>query len=196
MSRTVIRQHPVAGARMQRPPPSRAVPHALRPRAAARPSPAGYGNRLATAAQLMIASAFMLLAVTVPAAAALAFIGTMPTVAAWIAETNERRGLTFCVGALNLAGVALAVMFFILDTSPTLGLSGYISSPIVWAGMYGTAAIGWGLFMSIPPLIQSAEVYRRRKRLSELRRFRRGLVEEWGEEVTADSPAADLTDER
>lgn len=194
MSRTVTRQGPVAGVRMQ--PASRSLPQALRPGAAARRSRAGYGSRLATAAQLMIASAFMLLAVTAPAAAALAFIGTMPTVAAWIAETNERRGLTFCVGALNLAGVALAVMFFILDTSPSLALSRYLASPIVWAGMYGTAAIGWGLFMSIPPLIQSAEVYRRRKRLSELRRFRRALIEEWGEEVAADSPATDLADEQ
>src|SRR3546814_19260502 len=49
--------------------------------------------------------------------------------------------------------------------------------------MYGAAAIGWGLFLTIPPVVQAAELYRRRPRLADLRRFRRALVDEWGEEV-------------
>jgi hypothetical protein len=112
------------------------------------------------------------------------------TILAWIAEAPERRGIAACVAALNLSGVGVAVMFFALDGADTGRLLRYLAQPSVWVGMYGSAAIGLGLFLSIPPVVQAADLYRRRQRLSELRRFRRQLLDEWGEEV-AGRPGTD-----
>ncbi|MFN4091059.1 MAG: hypothetical protein ACK4QW_18720, partial [Alphaproteobacteria bacterium] len=61
----------------------------------------------------------------------------------------------------------------------------YMTQSSVWIGMYGSAAIGWGLFLTIPPVVQAADQFRRRQRIAELRQFRRRLVEEWGDEVAA-----------
>lgn len=145
----------------------------------------------------MLAGGFLLLTVFVPPAALLTFIGMLPTVLAWIAEAPERRRISAAVGALNLAGVGLAVYFFVIGGSDPGRLPAYLSKASVWVGMYGSAAIGWGLFMTIPPVIQAGDRYRRRQRLAELRRFRRHLVSEWGEEIagkrarrTEDGPAA------
>lgn len=148
----------------------------------------GYGSRLKSAGLTMLAGGFLLLTVLVPPAALLIFIGVMPTVLAWIAEAPERRGISAAVGALNLAGVGVAVYFFVIGGPDPGRLPVYLSKVSVWVGMYGSAAIGWGLFMTIPPVIQAGDRYRRRQRLAELRRFRRDLVSEWGEEIAGPRP--------
>ena len=152
--------------------------------AASRPHPVGYRDRLKTAGLTVFAGGFLLLTVLVPPAALLIFIGVMPTVVAWIAEAPERRGITAAVGALNVAGVGLAVYFFVLGGAEAARLPRYLSQPSVWVGMYGSAAIGWGLFLTIPPVVQAADRFRRRQRLAELRRFRRKLTDEWGYEIS------------
>jgi len=162
-----------------------AVQRAALPRgAASRPPAGGYRGRLKTAGMTVLAGCFLLLTVLMPPAALLIFIGVMPTILAWIAEAPERRGIATAVGALNLAGVGLAVYFFTLGGAETARLPRYLSQPSVWVGMYGSAAIGWGLFLTIPPVIQAADRFRRRQRVAELRRFRRKLTDEWGHEIS------------
>ena len=186
MGRTAPRPAPSARRTpAQRPTARQAVPQ----RGAAPASPAaGYGGRLRSAGLTVLAGGFLLLTVFVPPAALLTFIGVMPTVAAWIAETSERRGIATAVGALNLAGVGLAVYFFVLGGTDPGRLARYLATPSVWVGMYGSAAIGWGLFMTIPPIVLAADRYKRRQRLNELRRFRRKLTDEWGDEIAGRKP--------
>ncbi len=161
------------------------VQRAAAPRnAGSRPPAGGYRSRLKTAGLTVLAGGFLLLTVLVPPAALLIFIGVMPTIVAWIAEAPERRGVAAAVGALNVAGVGLAVYFFTLGGVETGRLPRYLSQPSVWVGMDGSAAIGWGLFLTIPPVIQAADRFRRRQRLAELRRFRRKLTDEWGYEIS------------
>lgn len=151
---------------------------------AAQGSASDLGDRMKRAGLTVLGAGFLLLTVFAPPAALLAFLGSLPTVFAWIAEAPERRGISAAVGALNLAGVGLAVFFFLAAGGETARLPRYIAQPAVWVGMYGSAAVGWGLFLTIPPVVQAADRLQRRKRLGELRRFRRRLTEEWGDEIS------------
>ena len=129
-------------------------------------------------------------AVAYPALAAFLLVGLAPTLVAKIVETPSERHLTKCVGLLNLAGV-LPVAVSLAKLGFTMpGLARLLADATNWAAMYGAAAAGWGLHLSVATLsvTMARRKLERQNRLLALRQ--KQLIHEWGPEVAAsDTPA-------
>ena len=51
--------------------------------------------------------------------------------------------------------------------------------------MYGAAGFGWMIFIAIPPVVGAFLTVMAQRRVSQLRRDQKELIEEWGEDVAA-----------
>jgi len=115
------------------------------------------------------------------------FVGMLPTLVAFLIDRTDEKFATFCVGGVNFSGVFPQLMdLWNGDHSIAAALS-ILSDVFIIATMYGAAAFGWMLFMSLPPVVASVLNVLSQTRLAALRAIQRDLVEEWGEEVRGDS---------
>ena len=117
------------------------------------------------------------------------FIGfsMMPGLVAYIVDRTEEKSATFCVGGLNFCGTfpyLLQLWFGDHTVSQAMQL---ITDVFVLAVMYGGAAMGWMLYLSLPPVIASFIQVMSQKRLDQLRTTQRTLLEEWGDELITDA---------
>jgi hypothetical protein len=110
--------------------------------------------------------------------------GMIPTLVMALTDRREGKFKTAAVGSLNLAGVAYVVFLVLLRKGFNVEYAlQLIRSPEMWAVMWGAAAIGYGIFVVIPPIVAQflatiAEIRARKLRgnLDELRQV-------WGEDV-------------
>ena len=149
--------------------------------------------RLATAALLWTGLiAFVGAALLAPPIAALAVLGMLPTMAAWIVDAGRNRYLTTCIGATNVCGVA-PVAILAMRKGPGFGIFWQtLADPFIWLAMFGSAAIGWALFTVLPPLVQAHAARKIARAREILHRRQRELAEEWGNQL---DPAADQVDQ-
>jgi len=115
----------------------------------------------------------------------LLFVGMLPTVAAAFLERGTARQAWVSVGGLNFAGLSnwLLSLWF---GHHTLGYA--ISqlktvTPLLVA--YMTAALGWALYLAMPPLVNAITAVTSQRRVITLAAEQRKLVEQWGEEVVS-----------
>lgn len=128
----------------------------------------------------------MILAALVPFSlptVVLAFFGLLPTLGAWASEKGVYRYAWLCVGGLNFSGLVyfLFNLWFgvhTLDESFNVLSQGDV---LLWA--YGCAALGWALYMVLPPMVSSWLTFTSDRRIAALKAAQKRLVEEWGPEV-------------
>lgn len=107
----------------------------------------------------------------------------IPTMVAAIVDNNQKRTLWLTVGAMNTAGT-VPVWFSLVDGGHTLATAFRLviePSSIVIA--FGGAAVGWGIYYYITPLIASVIQGKNERRLREIDKIQKGLVRKWGEAV-------------
>ena len=123
------------------------------------------------------------LAVAYPALASFLLVGLAPTLVAKIVETPSERHLAKCVGLLNLAGLIPIALAYVKLGLTMPGLARLLGDPINWAAIYGAAAAGWGLHLSVATLsvAMARRALDRQNRLLALRQ--KQLAHEWGPEV-------------
>lgn len=113
-------------------------------------------------------------------------IGMIPTIVAYVVDRDPEKSAPITVGGLNFCGC----MPFAIDLwkhQHTLGAAAKIfADPLAWLVMYGAAAVGWGLYYGIPPLVAGMEVTRAEKRVEVLKGKKVALVQEWGPDVAGD----------
>lgn len=111
-------------------------------------------------------------------------VGMIPTLVAFVVDSNPRRYLTITVGGLNLIG-----SLYFLRQLWSLGQS-LSDVPIVLGNSYGWltalvgAAFGWLLFLGMPFIIRHVAAAEARIRLYSLRRDQEKLIQDWGQQVT------------
>ena len=113
-------------------------------------------------------------------------IGMIPTIVAYVVDRDPDKSAPITVGGLNFCGC----MPFAIDLwkhQHTIGAAAKVfADPLAWLVMYSAAAVGWGLFYGIPPLVAGMEVTRAEKRVEVLKQKKVALVQEWGPDVAGD----------
>ncbi|MEQ8320838.1 MAG: acyl-CoA synthetase [Rhodospirillales bacterium] len=133
----------------------------------------------------------LLLIVALPTVLLLGF-GMLPAIVALIIDRTEERSATFCVGGLNFCGVFPYLMELWFEDHD-LGQAMHILTDVfALAVMYGGACMGWMLYLSLPPVIASFIQVMSERRLQQLRKTQKQILDEWGDEVIHD---ADLSDD-
>lgn len=119
------------------------------------------------------------------------FVAMLPTMVAAIADRTATRNAAMCVGGLNFAGTMpyLLEMWF-GDHSLTTAIN-TLGDVFVLVVIYGSAGMGWLLYLVTPPLVIAVQQGIAQQRIASLRGRQRRLVEEWGEEVRGQPQASD-----
>lgn len=132
---------------------------------------------------LGMAVIFVLLVMVALPTVILLLAGMMPSLVAWVIDRTQQKYATFCVGGLNFCGV----FPYVLDLwsgAHTFGATlAILTDVFALVVMYGTAAFGWMMYNSIPPVIVSVLTVITQRRIAQLRTSQRRIIEEWGEEV-------------
>lgn len=113
-------------------------------------------------------------------------VGMIPTIVAYVVDRDPDKSAPITVGGLNFCGC----MPFAIDLwkhQHTIGAAAKVfADPLAWLVMYSAAAVGWGLYYGIPPLVAGMEVTRAEKRVEVLKQKKVALVQEWGPDVAGD----------
>jgi hypothetical protein len=113
----------------------------------------------------------------------LLFFTMLPTAAAWAGEKGKNKYAWLCVGGLNFAGV-IPYLFSLWFGVHTLDEAFDLlsdASVLLWA--YGASAIGWLLYMGMPPVVSSWLSFTNDRRVAALKAAQKRLVDDWGDEV-------------
>ena len=116
----------------------------------------------------------------------LILVGMLPTLVAYVIDRTPQKNAAFCVGGMNLIGVFPYVIDLWDDISFSLAIN-ILTDVFAWAVMYGAAGFGWMLYSSLPPVIANILTAISQRRIAQLRSKQRRLIEEWGEDIAADS---------
>ena len=113
----------------------------------------------------------------------LLFFGMLPTVVALIVDRTRQKYAVFCVGGMNFSGI----FPYLLDLwagEHTAGSAMEILTDVFsLLLMYGAAGFGWMIFIAVPPVVGAFLTVMAQRRVSQLRRDQKELIEEWGEDV-------------
>lgn len=110
-------------------------------------------------------------------------VGVVPALVAYIIDTTPGRYACRCVALVNSAGVAIYVQKLWDGSNNLAGAIGIISDPFAWLAFYGSAAIGWGLFHSLPKIVVTMKEFNANRQIQSLISLQRDLVDEWGVDV-------------
>ena|SRR5215469_10876313 len=138
---------------------------------------------------LAILGAMALVVVALPLCLVFA-AGMAPTIVCAITDRNPRRHLLRTVGLLNLAGMVLPTAALFHAGLTVYGAAAVLFDPFKWLWMYGTSALGWLVYLSMPPIARVMVEAKAVRTEEELQARAKVLVEEWGEEVTGRTPEA------
>ena len=141
---------------------------------------------------LMCAAPFLGLLVFSPATLMVAVFGLLPAIVAWTVDRSKEKAAAYSVGCLNLAGVfpyLLPVWFAGDGIGAAMNI---LTDALALAVMYGAAACGWVLFLSLPPAVWAVQKAVAERRVTELKADQERLVEQWGEKVAEKPTPASL----
>src|SRR5690606_33042816 len=103
----------------------------------------------------------------------------LPTLAAFIVDRTPQRYAAFCVGGMNLSGTFPSLLdLWTGDHSIDMALH-ILSDVFALAVIYGAAAFGWLVYMTVPPVVAAFLTIMAQRRVQQLRAAQAQLVEEW-----------------
>lgn len=112
-----------------------------------------------------------------------AFFGMAPTLVAFIIDRSREKYATLCVAGINGCGVFPYLLDLWAGSHSINQAVTIMTDPFSLIVMYGAAAFGWMMFITVPPVITSFLGILAQKKVSILRAQQRKLIEEWGESV-------------
>lgn len=121
-------------------------------------------------------------AVLLPSCIVLA-VNMVPTFIAYVVDKSHEKYLAVTVGLLNACGTVPALAMLWLQGQSYDAALDVSSNPIHWLMAYGAAAIGWVVYLGLPPVLGHYYGITSQARLLNHRRKQEVLVEAWGEEV-------------
>lgn len=133
----------------------------------------------------------LLIIVALPTVMFLGF-GMLPALVAGLVDRTEEKSATFCVGGLNFCGVFPYLLDLWFGDHSVGQATEMLTDVFILAVMYGGAGMGWMLYLSLPPVIASFIQVMSERRLEQLRKTQKSIIQEWGDEIITD---ADLGNE-
>ena len=115
----------------------------------------------------------------------LLFAGMLPTLAAAFLERGTAKQAWVSVGGLNFAGLSnwLLNLWF---AHHTIGYAiGQLETITPLLVAYAASALGWALYLAMPPLVNAVTSVTSQRRVITLAAEQRKLVEQWGDEVVS-----------
>lgn len=141
---------------------------------------------------LSFVSLFFALTVTITAVYMMAttillFLGMLPTAVAVFTDQDKEKTAGMTVGAMNFAGV-LPMLMKLWEKGHTVDMSlRIIGEPSNMILMFGGAAIGWLIYLNVPPLISVVLKKNGEGKVKAFDEEQKRLIEEWGPEVADDA---------
>lgn len=107
----------------------------------------------------------------------------LPSLVAFFLDRDVKKSMTFCIGALNVAGTVPVVMELWSKWNTVSGALALIASAGPWLYAWGGAIAGWLLCMMVPPMAALMMRNNLNARMSELEEQGTKLEQWWGPEV-------------
>lgn len=110
-------------------------------------------------------------------------VSMAPTIVALVVDRSRERCLAITVGLLNLCGTFPAIAeLWGRGQSLDAGID-VATDALYWLFAYGAAAIGWAIYLLLPPMLAGYYATASARRLQSLRARQAALVKTWGEEI-------------
>jgi hypothetical protein len=130
----------------------------------------------------------LLLGVMFSAMAVIMIVGMIPTIVSAIVDSTKGKMRTVTVGAVNFAGCTpFLVEIFKKGNSMETAIS-YILEPRTIVVMYMAAGMGYLIDWAMTGIVSSVMVQRAKRRLKDVQKQQKDLVDRWGMEVTGTLP--------
>lgn len=130
-----------------------------------------------------------LIAVLMPTCMLLS-LGMIPTAIVYLKDKTREKSFSITVGLTNLCGV-LPMLGELWSRGQAMQVATEtVSDPLFWMLSFGAAAIGWLIFMGMPPLIAAYYTMASDARIDKVLLRQRALMEMWGEEVAGETEEA------
>ncbi|PWC31298.1 hypothetical protein [Azospirillum sp. TSO35-2] len=114
-------------------------------------------------------------------------VGMIPTIVAYIIDRDPDKSAPITVGGLNFCGCMPFAIDLWKHQHTITAAAKVFADPLSWLVMYSAAAVGWGIYYGVPPLVAGLEVTRAEKRVEVLKQKKVALVQEWGPDVAGDT---------
>ena len=110
-------------------------------------------------------------------------INMAPTVVAYVVDRSREKYLAITVGLLNICGTLPALAELWNQGQSYSAAMDISSNPFQWLMAYGAAAIGWVVYLGLPPILGHYYAITSQARLHGHRHKQQILLEAWGDEV-------------
>ena len=110
-------------------------------------------------------------------------VNMAPTIVAYVVDKSREKYLAITVGLLNICGTLPALAGLWQQGQSYDAALDIAASPFHWLMAYGAAAIGWAIYLGLPPILGHYYGITSQARLHNHQRKQQILVEGWGEEV-------------
>jgi hypothetical protein len=110
-------------------------------------------------------------------------IAMLPTVVATITDRSMSRMSWLCVGGLNFAGTVPFIGDLWAQGGHMEIAMSMVTNVFTIMLIYGAAAIGWLLYISVPQLLGAFMALTANHRIASMKAQQEKLVEDWGPEV-------------
>ncbi len=137
--------------------------------------------------RLIVTGVLMLpvIAVLMPSCIVLA-IDMAPTAVAYVVDRTREKYLAITVGLLNVCG-ALPAEVALWQRGQTYAAAMDIASDaLYWLMAYGAAAVGWAIYLVLPPMLGHYYGITSQARLQSHQRKQQALIDAWGDEVVGE----------
>jgi len=137
--------------------------------------------------KLIVTGVLMLpvIAVLMPSCIVLA-INMAPAIVAYAVDRTREKYLAVTVGLLNFCGTLPAEVALWQRGQTYDAAMDIASDAFFWLVAYGAAALGWAIYLTIPPILGHYYEITSHARLQSHQRKQQALIEAWGEEVTGE----------
>lgn len=118
------------------------------------------------------------------------FFSMLPTLVAFIVERGKYRFAWLTVGGINLAGSAPFLLKMWFGQHSIEAAARMLTDIYALIVILGSAAFGWALYLSLPPVVGTLLQLSSQRRIQTLQATQRRLLEEWGRDITGDNKPA------
>ena len=112
-------------------------------------------------------------------------IGMLPSLVAGVIDRSDGKYATFCVCGINFSGLfpfLMDVWFVNHSTDMAIRILTDVFNLVI---IFGSAALGWLLFVAVPPVITTFLSVMSQHRMTILKTTQSDIIEEWGEKVAS-----------
>lgn len=142
---------------------------------------------------MLAAVVLVLVTAFTPATLVILLVGMLPTLVAAIASRMPGHHAVVTIGSINFIGVFPFVLRLWMSGNAVHDAAAVATDLVNLVLMYGAAALGWVVYLAMPPLVVALWRVRSRSEVAALRARQKHLMEEWGEELGRPPPRREPT---